>query len=224
MRNLAIVCSLCIFLMACISSESSDQPQGTIEYEVTYLSNLSSMPTNLLPKKILLKFKSNKSITTIEGFMGMFSLSNICDFRKHTNTLILKVMDNKFVYIGEKYESPFFYDQLGALNITLTNETKIMAGLLCQKALATPQSGKIKPFEIYYTQEISLTNANKSSPFESIDGVLMQFNIKLSTIEMKLAASKYKKEYFSSDLFDIPKECKKISKTKMSNIINKLLE
>lgn len=224
MRKLAIVCSFCMFLLACVSTESTDQPQGTIEYDVTYLSNQSSMPTNLLPKKIVLKFKAHKSITTIEGFMGMFSLSNISDFRKNTNTTYLKVVDNKFYYVGEKNEVPFFYDQLNTLNLTFTNETKMLAGMLCKKAIASPQGKEIKDFELYYTQEIILENANKATPFNSIDGLLMQFNIKLNNIEMKLTASKYKPEYFSSDIFDIPKDCKKISRKKMVNILSKLLE
>ena len=224
MRKLVFVCAAILLITACVSSDSSDQLQGIIEYDVTYLSNQSSIPTNVLPKKITLKFKQNKSITTIEGFMNMFSLSNISDFRKQTNTMILKVLDSKFVHYGEKHEPPFFFDNLGELNIVLTNETKIIAGLNCKKALVQPKNKEINAFDIYFTEDIKLNKPNKSTPFNSIDGVLVQFNIKLNNVEMQLCASKYKKEYFSSDVFDVPDACKKVSREKIAKILSKLLE
>ena len=85
MRITILVSIFFLFLLSCDSIDFSNQPQGVLEYNVVYLSNKSSMPTNLLPKKVILKFKAHKSITTIEGFMGMFSLSNLSDFRKQTN-------------------------------------------------------------------------------------------------------------------------------------------
>ena len=213
-----------LLVTSCVSTDSDNQSQGVIEYDVTYLSNQSSIPTNVLPKKITLKFKQNKSITTIEGFMNMFSMSNVCDFRKHTNTMILKVMDSRYVHYGEKYDPPFFFDSLKDLKIVQTKEFKVIAGLKCKKALVTASSKGVSPFEIYYTQDIKLKEPNKSTPFESIDGVLMQFNIKLSNVEMSLCASKYKKEIVPSEIFDIPDNCKKVTREKFARILTKLLE
>jgi GLPGLI family protein len=195
-----------------------------LEYNVVYLSNKSSMPTNLLPKKVILKFKAHKSITTIEGFMGMFSLSNLSDFRKLTNTVILKVMDNRYYYAGEKYEPPFFFDDLKNFEIKLVDKTKLIAGLNCKKAIIS-FTDTLKPkFEIYYTNQILIKNVNKSNPFNSINGLLMQFNIRISNIEMQLTASKYKPDNVSDDFFDISKDYKKVSREKMAGVIDKLLE
>lgn len=213
-----------MFLLSCDSIDFSNQPQGVLEYNVVYLSNKSSMPTNLLPKKVILKFKAHKSITTIEGFMGMFSLSNLSDFRKLTNTVILKVMDNRYYYAGEKYEPPFFFDDLKNFEIKLVDKTKLIAGLNCKKAIIS-FTDTLKPkFEIYYTNQILIKNVNKSNPFNSINGLLMQFNIRISNIEMQLTASKYKPDNVSDDFFDISKDYKKVSREKMAGVIDKLLE
>lgn len=224
MRFIPLVLIFFLILSSCDSIDFSNQPQGMIEYNVTYLSNKSSMPTSLLPKKVILKFRAQKSITTIEGFMGMFSLSNISDFRKHTNTMLLKVMDNKYYYAGEKYDPPFFFDGLKNLEITQTEQTKIIAGLMCKKAIISFADTTQVPFELYYTEQIQIKNANKSNPFSSINGVLMQFNIQISNIEMQLTASKYVVENVSAELFDVPKEYKKVARDKLTNVVAKLLE
>jgi len=224
MRISLLVFVFCLILPSCDTIDFSDQPQGVIEYEVTYLSNRSSMPTNLLPKKVTLKYRSHKSITTIEGFMGMFSMSNICDFRKNTNTMILKVMDKKFYYPGEKYEPPFFFDGLKNVSISFTDKTKILAGLPCKNSIISFPNSKRTAFNVYYTDQISIKNANKSNPFNSINGVLMQFNININNIEMQLIANKYKHENVSNDIFSLPKGYKKVSREKISGILSRLLE
>ncbi len=182
------------------------------------------MPTNLLPKKVTLKFRGHKGITTIEGFMGMFSLSNLCDFRKQTNTMILKVMDNKYFYPGGKNESPFFFDNLKNIKISKSNDTRVFAGFKCKKAIVNYTSGPNEKFDVYYTDEVNLKNPNKSSPFTELDGVLMQFKISISNIDMQLTASKYKPEVVSKDIFNIPQNYKKVSREKLSGVITKLLE
>lgn len=213
-----------MFLLSCDSIDFSNQPQGILEYNVVYLSNKSSMPTNLLPKKVILKFKAHKSITTIEGFMGMFSLSNLSDFRKQTNTMMLKVMDNRYFYAGEKFEPPFFFDDLKNFNISLVSETKLIAGLNCKKAIVSFKDIQKPSFEIYYTDQINIKNVNKSNPFKTINGLLMQFNIRISNIEMQLTANKYKPDNVPDDIFDISKNYKKVSREKMAGVIDKLLE
>jgi hypothetical protein len=224
MRRFLLVIFVFIFLFSCGSENVKDMPQGIVEYSVTYISNKSSIPTNLLPKKATLKFKGNKSITSIEGFMGMFCFSNICDFKKYTNTMILKVMDNKYYYPGSKYEPPFFFDALTEINLEFKNETKTIAGFFCKKAIVSYKNNSRAPFEIYYTNQLKIKNPNKSNPFDQVDGLLVEFNIVLNNIEMHLIANKYKNENISDELFKIPKEYRKVSKQKISGILSKLLE
>jgi hypothetical protein len=210
--------------MSCDTIDFNDQPQGTIEYEVTYLSNKSSMPTNLLPKKVILKFKAQKSITTIEGFMNMFSLSNISDFRKHTNTMLLKVVENKYYYQGEKNSSPFFFDKIQNPIISLKPETIVLAGLTCKKAIVSFANRSMPGFELYYTDSIKLKSPNHSTPFSKIEGVLMQFNIRISNVDMKLTAVKYKKDNVADEAFTVSEDYKKVSREKLIVVLNKLLE
>jgi hypothetical protein len=224
MRSFSLAVIIFLFLLSCETSDQKNQPQGVIEYSVLYVSNKSSIPTNLLPKKVILKFTAHKSITTIDGFMGMFCFSNITDYRKYTNTMMLKVMDNKYYYPGPKYEPPFFFDALKEINIKFINETKIIAGLNCKKAIISGKNTNQPAIEVYYTEQLKIKNPNKSNPFSQINGVLIQFNIKMNNIEMHLLATKFRNENIPDELFKVPKEYRKVSKEKMSGVLAKLLE
>ncbi|MCX7987643.1 MAG: hypothetical protein N2662_11970 [Bacteroidales bacterium] len=217
-----LICLMCF--VACREGFRSQQPQGIIEYEVTYLSNKSSMPTNLLPKKITLKFSGNKNITTIEGFMGMFALSNIADLRKNRNITLLKVMDKKLYYAGERNEAPFFFEYMQNIRIQHTNDTLQIAGFKCKKAIVTFMDTTLKPFDVYYTNDLPVEEPNRLTPFKDIDGLLVAFNIQLPNIEMKVVASQYKKVEIKGIALEVPEDYKKVSKRQMISIINKLLE
>lgn len=213
-----------ILLSGCREGEFAHQPQGIIDYEVTYLSNRSSMPTNLLPHKITLKFRGNKNITTIEGFMGMFALSNITDLRKGRNITLLKVMDKKLYYAGERNESPFFFEYMKDFHVQFVNDTLQMAGFDCKKAIISFTDTSQKPFEVYYTHDLPVDEPNRLTPFKDIDGLLVAFNIQLPNIEMRVTAVRYRPVTVGGDIFEIPDGYKKVSKRQMVSIINKLLE
>jgi GLPGLI family protein len=224
MRFFTVAVILMLALLSCNTFHTSKEQQGVIEYDVTYMQNYSSVPTNLLPKKVTLKFKSNKSITTIDGFMGMFSVSNITDLRKHTNTVLLRVMDNKYYTEGEKDELPVFFDGLDNMKVVFANDTKKIAGLTCKKAfVAFPKTNR-QGYEVYYTDHILIKEPNRANPYHEIDGILMEFNMSLYNVSMRLNAKKYLPVEVDDDLFEVPDDYKKISKEKMASIIIKLLE
>lgn len=224
MRNWLLILVTMFIVISCSRLEYPDSTQGIIEYDVIYLRNNSSMPTNLLPKKIILKFRGHKNITTIEGFMGMFSLSNISDFRKQINITMLKVMDNKLYYVGERNEVPFFFEYINNFELEYTDETKYFANLLCKKVIVKLIDSTHSSFDLYYTESIDIRNPNRLNPFSEIDGVLMAFNIHLKNIEMRVEASKYKQVTVENNVFEVPDNYIKISKRKIMSIMTKLLE
>lgn len=211
-------------IVSCDSIHYGGKAQGVIEYDVTYLQNNSSVPTNLLPKKVTLKFKNTKSITSIDGFMGMFSVSNIADIKKRTNTVVLRVMDNRYYHPGEKNEELIFFKGLNTMKIKLLNEQKLIAGLNCKKALVTFTDPKIQGYDLYFTDSIKIENPNRANPYEAINGILMEFNLNIENVEMRLVATKYTPAEIPDNTFEIPDNYKKVSQEKMATIVTKLLE
>lgn len=227
MRKSVLICILItLFFYSCNNSPLfGPTREGIIYYDISYISNrLQKVPTGFLPKTMILKYKNHLSINTIDGFMGLFSISYISNLKKGVNITLLKVMDNKYYYIGKKGGNPCGFDDLSGMSIELKPETKKILGHDCQKVMITFPFAKRDSFEAYYTYDFKVSNPNKTNPYRDIQGVLMQFNVKLSQIEMKFTATRFKNEKVNETIFNIPEGYQLISEAKMIELINKLME
>jgi len=216
----------CDLLNSCDSEVKSGKgSQGVIHYNISYINNkLIKFPTYTLPKSMNLKFKNHMSKNTIEGFMGLFSISYITNTKKSTNITILKVMESKYYYVGEKHEIPCSFDDLAGKILTPVNEPKEIAGLKCNKMVVSFTDTKRDTFSVYYTNDISVRHPNRVNPYKEIEGVMMQFDVKLSYVEMRFLANKVKFEPIDDSEFEVPQGYKEIGKEKMVELINKLME
>jgi GLPGLI family protein len=212
-----------IFLFGC-DNLVLNKPEGIVEYDVTYLSNSSEIPTHVLPKKVILRFQGNKANTSIEGFMGLFSLTNISDLKSRSNILLLKVMDNRYYYSSKANDASFIFEGLENMEVVFDTEEKVIAGYNCKKAIVSLPDTTIAPFEVYYNDEIGVRSPNRTNPYYQVDGVLMQFNINVKGIEMQLVASSFKDEKQDDEYFKIPKGYKSVSRNKIDKLITGLME
>jgi hypothetical protein len=198
---------------------------GLIEYRINYLENeLTQISPSLLPKKMKLEFSPNHATNTIEGFMGFFKLSNHTNFRHKKCITLLEVLNKKYVFKGRKGESMCCFDQNPDMEIEYTDEVKEIAGLSCKKAIVS-LPGKSDTFSIYYTNEISISKPNSTNPYNQIDGVLMDFQLKLAYLKMQFTAEKFMPGQNSrSREFTVPDNCLEVSREQMTYIIERLME
>jgi len=214
-----------VLFSSCQKIFNDENRRGEIEYKITYLeNNFDNFSTNLLPKKMKLTYNNHFSKNTIESFMGIFVLSNISNTKNATNVTLLKFMDNKFYHETSKNEHACFFYGFNDIDIKFTDGTRDIAGFKCKKAIAEFPNNDQPGFDIYYTEDIPIKSPNKNTPFEKIGGVLMEFQMKMDGLEMKLTADSYKTNAVSTEEFDIPSQYHPISKDKMQEIITALLQ
>lgn len=214
-----------LVLTSCQKLFDEENRRGEIEYKITYLeNNFDNLSANLMPKKMKLVYNDHLSKNSIESFMGIFVLSSISNTKDATNVTLLKFMDNKFYHETSKNEHACFFYGFNDIEISFTDGTREIAGFKCKKAIAEFPDNDHPGFDIYYTEEIPIKNPNKNTPFEKIDGVLMEFQMKMDGLEMKLTADSYNAHEIPDEEFDIPTQYHPISKDKMQEIIAALLQ
>lgn len=197
--------------------------QGVIRYDITYVkNNLTHFPAHLLPTLMIYKFNRNYSSMNIEGFLGFFEIINFLDHGEEVNTTLLKVMNNKLLYRGSANEFACCYDTFPNMKVVYTNETKVIAGYPCKKAVFELNDSAQRKFDVYYTDRIKTTNV--SSQFKDIDGALMEFNLHLNAIEMRLSATKVEAVRVSDKEFDFPKGYKRVTRRSMQSVLTKLMK
>jgi GLPGLI family protein len=213
--------------MSCSEQGHKSQlSEGTLEYKVEYESDSSAALTmQMFPKSMTLKFKNYLSVNRITGFLGLFELANYANARKGTNSTCLKIMDNKYSYSSSESEPLCCYDPFDGMNIVFhEGETKEIAGYTCQHAIAHFENKNHKDFDVYFTNEINVKSPNSNNPFHDIRGVLMQFSLKMKSLNMVITANSVKAGSFKSSEFEKPKGFKAISKNKMEEYLYTLLE
>lgn len=223
-KNPVIILLIFISLNSCKQIQHKERiKEGYIEYDIEYLDNsMDSFMKGLLPKKMIIKFKNNNTINKIEGFSGIVSFTHIQNFRDKKNVTLVKVLNKKYKYIEKLNENSMFFEDLPGIKIELMDTTVEICGFKSKKAKITTPDSSVEPFYIYYTDDIIINNANAQTPFKSIKGVLLEFQIKLYDMPMKLTASKVQEAKISSEDFKIPEGYDSINKKTMIEIIELL--
>ncbi len=229
-RKTLLLLFLLSALLICTTCKEKDgrkkYSEGYLEYDITYVENMmeKNVPTNLLPKKMILKFRDHMSLRHTEGFMGLFSLTMITDHKKHISKTLIKVLGKKYYYEGEKDEPNICFDEIPGMKLELKKGTKVISGLKCKKGhIIYPDKGQ-DPSTFYYTEDIELKDPNFANPYRDIDGVLVEFEMKLHKLIMKLTAKEVYTNEVSNKEFTIPDDFKKVSKSSMMEILSTLLE
>jgi GLPGLI family protein len=133
-------------------------------------------------------------------------------------------MDKRYYNITKNDEQPFFFDGLEDMDVMLVDDTKQIAGFNCKKAIVSFPDSLKSPYEVFYTDEINIKNPNKANPYKDINGVLMQFIIRIDKMQLLLTASKYDSTSISDEAFKVPENYKRISKDKLKLLFAKLME
>jgi len=211
-------------LIGCKKIQHKDRiREGYIEYNIQYLDDsLDTFMKGLLPKKMTVKFKNNNTINKIEGFSGIVSFTHIQNFRDRENITLVKVLNKKYKYVERLNDESLFFEKLPGMKIELLDETKEICGFNSHKAKITIPDSDIEPFYIFFTKDIIINNVNALTPFKSIEGVLLEFQIKFYGMPMKLTASNIKEAEVASEEFKIPEGYESINKKTMAEIINLL--
>jgi hypothetical protein len=103
--------------------------------------------------------------------------------------------------------------------VTLTEETKEIAGYKCKKALVTSEEDGVKTnYEVWFTDELGGKDANFDNPlYKDINGVLMEFAMKTPQASMKFVVTNVEKKSIPSKDFEIPAEYKLTTKEELKS-------
>lgn len=226
MRYLLIGLSSLLILVSCKRIDDEDKySYGSIEYKITYLENeLKEISPSLLPKKMKLEFNPHYSTNTIEGFMGFFKLYSYTSFKNKKCSTLLEVLNKKYLFEGKKGEEMCCFDNIENMEFEHTDDKKVIAGLKSKKVIVRLPDKK-ESFDIYYTDEIAISNPNSTNPYNEIDGVLMDFQLKLAYLKMKFTAERFiPAQNNKITRFNVPDNYENVTRKQMTYIIRRLME
>jgi len=229
--NIRILHNLVIIFAIIISGCSKglgplSKKEGEIIYDITYIeNNLDKISADMLPKKMVTQYQNNKYTFVIEGFFGLFNITNVIIPKESINRSKLTVLSKKFYYDGELNETAVGFGMMPKMKFDHTGNTKTICGYLCQEVLVTfPEDIRTDTLKVYYTKDIPLDKPNRSTPYSDINGVLLEFYLQLHKVEMKLTANSIYEKAISDQTFEKGDGYQRATKEYMEAVLFKLLD
>jgi len=190
MRYIVLILTTLQLLTSCSSKSTKKiaDAEGTITYAVCYDSQQETNPIiSLLPTEVQYKFKDNNISVISEGYLGFFSTKFISKIDEPQSSILFKILNNKMNYEFSNEEIPFVYNHKLTTKIKYLSKEKVIAGYKCKLARVYIKELP-EPIDVYYTQDIGLENPNRNTPFNQIDGVLLEFEASMNKIKAKFSA------------------------------------
>lgn len=218
-KPLLIAFASCLYILSSTGCKNSDEKfisEGEIVYDAAVVDQANPM-AGMAPTKMTVKFKDNKSSAEMSAGMGLFSTTFISDPASKSMTQLVKLLNKKFSLVQDAEAVKKEVDAY-PVEITPSKETKTIAGYKCKKAHVKVLDGNASEFDIYYTKGLNIKNPNFANPYSSVDGVLMEYQMKKFGLEMKFTATSVKNVDVDDDVFELPPDYKPITEKEMNDL------
>ncbi|OQA02176.1 MAG: hypothetical protein BWY70_00107 [Bacteroidetes bacterium ADurb.Bin408] len=212
---------LVAFIAAQINTSAQAQKlfSGTIEYEITYPdADLDPATAASLPKSLTMTISGKKSrVDMTQGVMNIIKINNA---ETNSSVSLLDIMGQKYALKTSKEELEKALNEMPKAKITVTEETKEIAGYKATKAtiVFTNEDGTETTEEIYFSPEIGGENFNFDTPYKDIKGGLLQYSVESSDIKMLFTAKEIKSKKIKDTMFMIPTDYQEVTAEELQNI------
>jgi hypothetical protein len=209
-------------LVGCNKTSLGKFDEGEIHYRIVYNNHGGTIPMDLMPNSMVVKFKDDKTLMEITAPIGNNGIFNLTDPGENTISTYVRFLNIKYYFKGETGLSPPGVDPMEDLKLEKTGDIKVISGLNCKHVLAK-LPGYDHNFDLWYTNEIDIDDPNNSTPFRDIDGVLLKFFYKMGDMIIEFEATNVyerevpDKEFHQSDKF------LRISREDMDRFISKMM-
>ena len=193
--------------------------EGRVTYRIKYAAENPYRFKAALPSTTDLFFKNNKACFITSAGLGMIKLVNILDHphAKYTSLLINNLGENlAFTYQDEEIK---VLEETPELTFEETAQTKVIAGLVCNKAIVHDRTHNIV-FDIYYYRKLKMNYA--SSPYKSFNYLLMEYPHTINGLPMQLSATAIDFSEVDTNLFTVQGEFKWVDNMRFFTYIDGL--
>ncbi|MFN4123833.1 MAG: DUF4412 domain-containing protein [Flavobacteriales bacterium] len=189
------------FLISALFNVNAQEFEGRIVYSITYPKLDNPDMAAMLPKESTMFIKGDMVRVEANSGMGIKNVT-ITNVKDKKSTVLMDMLGQKIALTAEndeEEENPY-----KDAKVTVTDDTKTIAGYRCRKAIIEPKDSKDGKLELYFTKDLGSNARNASGPFKQIEGAVLEYSIKQQGMDMKFTASTVSKENVPDSKFKIP--------------------
>ena len=198
MKRISVLSLLIVFAFAKFSFAQKAEKafEGQISYTIEYLGEMDPATKAQAPTAIDMYFKGSKA--RMEQSTAMGKAIVISDNQTMEQIVLLDMLGNKWAIKSTKEETEKVLAESPKATVTITEETKTIAGVTCKKAEVTVDE---KTETFWFTNEVKVDKPNWNMPWSEINGVLMEYVQAQGDISMKIVAKEIKKSKLKDIIF-----------------------
>ncbi len=196
--------------------------QGKITYTITYEGgNINEAQQEMMPKTMM-KYIGNGFVKNVM-FTGVGKQSTIIDLKNKTKTTLLNLMGQKFAIENTIDEIEKELQQKPDADVEVTDESKVIAGYNCKKAIIRIKNDKGETTNEgygWFTDELKVDpDINFSEIYlNKIEGLFLEFSLDMGTgTTMKFIATEVNKKKITDKEFVIPEDYQKVTREELMN-------
>ncbi len=208
-----------LFISINASAQAQKLFSGTIEYEITYPgADLDPATAASLPTSLSMTVSGKKS--RVDMSQGMMNIIKINNAETMSSISLLDIVGQKYCIKTNKEEIEKAIAELPEAKVTLTEETKDIAGKKATKAVIifTEEDGTETTEEIYFCPEIGGDGFNFDTPYRNINGGLLEYKMVSGDITMLFTAKEIKSKKIKDTVFMIPSDYQEVTPEELQSI------
>lgn len=209
-------------LEGCKQSGLKNLDEGEIHYSIKYKGRQGTISEALMPDNMIVRFRNNKIMMEIVAPIGNNGIYTLIDQENNSVETFISLMGMKYVYRGVVGEIPPGIDPMTDMVVEKTPLTREFFGLECKNAKATVP-GTDFSFDLWYTTETGLNNPNISTPFSSIDGLLIIFFYRMGDVIVEFEAQGIYNRSIPDKELTVSDKYREIERAPMHSIISKMM-
>lgn len=181
------------------------------------------MSAELKPRNLVVSFKDNKILFEILAPIGNQGIFNISNPGSHIYDTYINMLGVRYYYAGSLGEIHPGFSSMDGMEIVKTDKKTTICGYDCKNAEVTFPCDRNKKYNIWYTDQIKVSNSNSNTPYSSIDGVLLSFYYILGGSEMKFEAETVYRKEIADKAFERRPRFRPVAKKDMDKIITDMV-
>lgn len=214
-----------VFLHSSCDSSSAER-QGIIHYKLTYpYLDDNNLIKGMMPKEMKCYFKDGKQKFELVAGFGIFRSSYIVDSKNKTLINTLKLMNTKlYSELNEEDYKKYVHAKYPEVSIELLDSQKQMAGCQVHEAdVSFPQHSE-RALTLCYTTDFTGIDNSWYTPYNSINGILLEYEIDFFELTTHLVAEKIEFVEVNDNEFNVPEKYKQVSFPEIEKEVHNIFE
>lgn len=230
MRSIVVVGLAAIILFGASCSSRSELlgfalSEGRIDYAVTFpLMEDDNVMKSILPDQMTVAFKGDKYNSEFNTYGGVFKNKVAIDTKDQSYTQMLKIFKKRLACNYDQIDLEELMHDFPPFTILKSDRLDTLAGIPCKTAKGVFYDIDQPNIDIYYTNQIGVSNPNWCTPFAELDGFLLGYDIDMFDMRMRLIAENVEASEIPDSEFEVDEDYKKVSYKYIKVELEKLME